>query len=112
MARHPSIIFLVHGMGEHGDGWAEPWIARLKELYDQYDGTNLTRLTFDERFKCILLSYDDLFADLLQRWRDEGADLANARSELENVGRLDLFDIVEFERDFALSASLVLEYHQ
>jgi len=89
------IIFLVHGMGEHGQKWADPWIKRLKGLYAQYEGTNLTRLEFDERFECIPLTYDNIFVDLLNRWRTEGANLAEAKSELEEVDRPDLFNLVE-----------------
>jgi len=52
-------VFLVHGMGEHGDDWAKPYIEQLEKLWATYPS-----LVADYPlggFEFVGLRYDDIF---------------------------------------------------
>lgn len=66
----PDRLFLVHGMGKHEVGWEKPIVALLEDLYGRYRiGKSSSTLTFDERFHVVPIGYDDIFRDLLAKWK-------------------------------------------
>jgi len=67
MAKH--IIFLIHGMGTHNDGWSKPTQKLIKKLYGQYP--LLSTRPFDNVFTFQEIRYDNLFQDIRQRWKDD-----------------------------------------
>lgn len=71
MAKH--ILFLVHGMGEHCDGWSSDAQDLIKKLYSQYPG--LDSIPFDERYEFKELRYDHIFEERRQQWRDNANSL-------------------------------------
>lgn len=67
MAKH--ILFLVHGMGKHDDGWSQDTQDLIKKLYGQYPELDL--VPFDERFEFKEIRYDGLFEERREQWKSE-----------------------------------------
>ena len=92
MAR--TVVFLVHGMGDHQDRpWHEEWVTALKGHFETLDGTALTRRSFEELYEFVPITYDGIFRDLLDQWRQEGAALDDAKLELG--ASLGLFQLLQ-----------------
>ena len=68
-----TVLFLVHGMGEHSKGWSAPIQTLLKECYVALEGSTLASQAFDKRFKPVEITYDGELRELLQTWKDKGA---------------------------------------
>jgi hypothetical protein len=67
----PNRLFLIHGMGKHEEGWHQPVVDTLRDIYDRYRVSKF--VSFDDRFKVVALGYDDVLRDLLAMWQ-EGAE--------------------------------------
>lgn len=67
----PDKLFLVHGMGNHQDDWAEPVVELLRDIYSRYRVSKL--VSFDERFKVVPIRYDSIFRDTVQRWQQDAS---------------------------------------
>ena len=79
-----TILFLLHGMGRHEQGWAAGTIAQLNALPAKYgyaafesDGS------FDDRVQCVPIDYDDVFARILKEW---GSSTAAIREKAAQFG--------------------------
>ncbi|MEA3411541.1 MAG: hypothetical protein U9R74_08375 [Pseudomonadota bacterium] len=74
-----NIIFLVHGVGRHGEGWAFGEGGPVKALTDaanRYDGFSVEDpLTNSIEF--VEIRYDDIFDRILSRWAELADGLAN-----------------------------------
>ena len=64
MGKH--VIFVIHGIGEHGEDWWKPVARTLADLYGRYEIARL--LPFDSQFEVKPLYYDDKFDALRARW--------------------------------------------
>lgn len=71
-----QIVFLVHGMGLHEEGWHTPWVKVLEDAYNRYP--LLQSRPFAKRFEFVPISYDRIFRELVQGWQDNASALANA----------------------------------
>ena len=77
------LLFLLHGVGEHGAGWAdrpEGPATTLRQESRRYAA--FQRRPLDERVRVVSLSYDDLLDAAAARWRDSAA-----RSAREVTGK-------------------------
>jgi len=93
------VLFLVHGMGVHDEGWAETvkeTLVRLSNRYSAFEAEPLVdRVSFKE------IRYDQSFEETLARWRAAGSGPANfARGkDLAFVGDLDWLDDLSTKKD-------------
>jgi hypothetical protein len=67
MAQH--VIFLLHGMGTHGEGWSKGVQELLPGVYKRYP--RAADFPFDKHFVFHELRYDQFFEDTRKRWRAE-----------------------------------------
>jgi len=74
MAKH--VIFLVHGMGAHPDGWHEKTAQLIQDLYSSY--SDLSDLPFSDTFVIEPVTYDEEFEALRKQWRESTAALGTA----------------------------------
>lgn len=71
-----NVLFLIHGVGRHGDDWADAPdgpIAALEtaaKSYKFFEGKELRKLV-----DIVPIRYDDLFDRILDRWQDLANDL-------------------------------------
>lgn len=71
MGKHK--IILVHGMGEHGDGWADGHIEQLAELYGSFRLLPLFA-SFEQLFEFVQVGYNQFFDERRTQWStDAGA---------------------------------------
>jgi len=73
-----NVIFLLHGVGEHTQGWEQSVVAQMRAFCDS--SSQRGEGDFDRRFKCVGINYSALFKDLLTEWatrRDNIDDLAS-----------------------------------
>lgn len=92
-----TILFLIHGMGEHGPGWQADVTAKLDEVAARYPGLQGASL-WDE-VELIPLRYDHHITDALQRWQAASgavSDFAEA-NKLDHAGSLGWLDGVAAE---------------
>lgn len=61
-------IFLVHGMGNHPEGWAknEGFIDAITKAYNQYE--YLAKTPIEQRFDFVPINYDNVFVNLVNTW--------------------------------------------
>lgn len=64
------IVFVLHGIGEHGDDWGQPIADLLAKLWDETRGLR-DMYSFAERFEVVPLRYDQKFETLRKRWRND-----------------------------------------
>lgn len=81
MSRH--IIFLVHGMGVHGEDWSSDVQNQIRSLYDRYPGLSCT--PFEDRFEFSAIRYDHIFDELRTQWGNEPQEVVN-RFAQTNIG--------------------------
>lgn len=65
MSKH--LVFLVHGMGEFADGWADDTKNQLARLYGKYD--SVPGLPPFDDLKLVEITYNHLFEALRDQWR-------------------------------------------
>lgn len=74
-----DIIFLVHGVGRHGEGWAfgegGP-VAALTETANHYDGFS-EQDPLTNAIEFVEIRYDDIFDAILKRWAELALSLTN-----------------------------------
>ena len=80
MAAFRQIIFVLHGIGAHTDGWEREFVDPLHEAYDQYP--ELKKTPIDERFKFVALGYDALLREIVQTWADNAAIIGKFDADL------------------------------
>lgn len=66
-------IFLLHGMGNADQNWANPVMADIKARYAEY-AISKTR-PFDNSYELVPLFYNDVFEEYLKAWNDNAANL-------------------------------------
>lgn len=62
------LVFLIHGIGLHKEGWSKPYQKKLVELADRYsgfeDGSLKEHVDFAE------ITYDKIFDEQIQNWEN------------------------------------------
>jgi hypothetical protein len=79
-----NVIFFLHGVGEHADGWETGVVKQFSDFCDGYSRVS-KKGDFVTRFKPIGINYSALFKDILVEWakRKEGIEkLEMARPKL------------------------------
>lgn len=76
----PSIIFFVHGVGEHAEGWEKSAADELAKLSDKYSRGG--KGDFAKRFRIIGTNYNALFKDILIEWAQEKKNLDSLAAEV------------------------------
>lgn len=77
----PHLLFLVHGMGAHPDGWEQPVVSKLAELYDRYEA--LSRKPIADRLSIVPIGYDAIFREILKEWAEANEEIGSKADELE-----------------------------
>ncbi len=72
MAKHK--IFLVHGMGEHGDGWGDDFVEQLSKLYDGFKLLPLF-VPFEDLFEFVQVGYNQFFDERRTQWSDDAGQV-------------------------------------
>jgi len=99
------VLFIVHGMGVHGDDWAGPVAAKLEEVASRYQFFQRRPRTLADEVDIVPIGYDGEFTQHLERWNEE-TDALRAFAETNQalgdvVDLLDwLDDVDEVERNF------------
>lgn len=70
------ILFLIHGMGLQKDNWSVPITDKLIERASLYQYFKENELTENVIF--VPLRYDNVFEDLLERWKDNFSGILNS----------------------------------
>lgn len=78
MAR--DVLFVVHGMGVHEDGWEASVRAKLEEVAGRYGRFREQPSSLWERLELVPVGYDELFRKTLEQWEASGDVLGFARS--------------------------------
>lgn len=81
-----TVVFLVHGIGRHAEGWSARWVQALEGFYDSFGDSPLGRKPFGERIEPVEITYDDVFVELLERWAEQGRQLSAAAAGLPDGG--------------------------
>lgn len=81
-----TVVFLIHGIGNHATGWSAKWVAALRGFYDAFGDGPLGRKPFDERIEPVEITYDDIFVQLLESWAEQGRQLSAAAAGLPEGG--------------------------
>ena len=72
------LIFLVHGMGVHDEGWSEAVQTQLAQQYHDLEWSQL--YSWGGHFRPVEIRYDDLFESIRARWqRDSPGVVATLR---------------------------------
>jgi hypothetical protein len=71
-----QIVFLVHGMGHHAEGWHQPWVKALAHAYNRYPA--MQSRAFETRFEFVPVSYDPIFRGIVEGWQSNAQALAAA----------------------------------
>lgn len=71
MAKH--VIFVIHGIGDHGTDWWESVAQTLEDLYGRYEVAKL--LPFADQFEVKPLYYNDKFDALREKWERAADDV-------------------------------------
>lgn len=87
MAGNKHLLFLVHGMGKHGDDWSVGMQNAIRAAYESY--ANLANFDFDTFFEFAPLGYDQHFDDLRKQWADQANSLLQFLEPLAAKGELD-----------------------
>lgn len=71
------LLFVVHGMGVHGQDWAEPTIAKLVALPAKYGYRWFTQHgALDQLVDIVPITYDGVFTRYLDDWSGSSTKLA------------------------------------
>jgi hypothetical protein len=71
MAR--TVLFLVHGMGDHPEGWSAATRKLLEDSYVALADSSLASQAFDKRFEIVEITFDAELRALLAKWQEQGA---------------------------------------
>lgn len=87
MAGNKHLLFLIHGMGKHADGWSAGMEGAIREAFK--DVPALKTFEFDDFFEFVPIRYDQHFDDLRKQWAKMGKDLMKFLGPLATEGELD-----------------------
>lgn len=87
MAQH--VVFLVHGMGEYADNWAESYIQQLETAWDSFPklAASWPRLT---SVKFVPINYAKIFTEYQKRLSDQNKTVLQHIAALPGGNRLDV----------------------
>ena len=71
MSKH--LIFFIHGMGQHKDGWSDAAWKTLKDAFISY--SELNKYVFEDNFERVEIIYDEEFELYRKRWKDDSSKL-------------------------------------
>lgn len=71
-----QLVFLVHGIGAHQEGWSKEMQTSLEAISKRYDYFSGNKLTKQVDFKEI--TYDKIFSDQIKNWQDNFDNLISA----------------------------------
>lgn len=95
------ILFLIHGMGQQQDNWSVPVVEHLSAKANQYQ--YFREHSFHENVTFEPIRYDNVFDDLLDRWKDNfsGIMTSEAASAIPKGKLTDLMEsMTDEERQF------------
>lgn len=75
------IVFVVHGMGVHGDGWSDDWVEEFGALYDRYDG--LSSEPIETRLQLTPIGYDGILTGLVKKWQTDASAIRKLAEGVE-----------------------------
>ncbi|HEY0974645.1 MAG TPA: hypothetical protein VGE57_09145 [Solimonas sp.] len=77
-----QVLFVVHGIGEHAEGWSDEFAELLAKQWDAIDTcTDIERS--EGAFEVVPLSYDAVFEDIRRRWKEDREAVTAALGGLE-----------------------------
>src|SRR2546423_4284951 len=82
-----NLLFIAHGMGVHGSGWADSVLDTLRRLPDDYGyrwlqgNGGIEGPDDDPRLEIVPLSYDSVFDRLDQQWGKDAKALRESAQE-------------------------------
>lgn len=82
MAKH--VIFVLHGIGQHDEGWSKKGIDSLKKSFEKYDPN---KKKFDDNFTVKELRYSDQFDRYWEDY-DDNADKLLELGVIPGAGKL------------------------
>jgi len=92
-----TILFMIHGMGDHGAAWEADVKAKLDEVAARYP--NLQGASLWDSVELIPLRYDHHLTDALQQWQASAGPVSAfaEANKLDQAGSLDWLDGVAAE---------------
>ncbi len=69
----PRILFIIHGMGVHADGWSDAIVQKLDEVSGRYEAFRAK--PFSDRITIHPVGYDAILSAERARWGDAAAGL-------------------------------------
>jgi hypothetical protein len=75
------IVFVVHGMGVHGEGWTAEWVREFGGLYDRYEG--LSSEPIAARLALVPIGYDGILAGLVEKWHTDATAIRKLAEGVE-----------------------------
>lgn len=87
MAGNKHLLFLLHGMGKHADGWSAGMETAIRDAFKNIPA--LGTLNFGDFFEFVPIRYDQHFDDLRKQWAKMGKDLMKFLGPLAKEGELD-----------------------
>ena len=76
-------LFLLHGMGQQGHGWAVDHIELIENLAAEYSGQSVK--TLQKRVEIVELEYDTLLDGIMTRLLEDGEGLGSFNENLKNA---------------------------
>jgi hypothetical protein len=70
-----NVLFLLHGVGQHADGWTGDPVGALENAMGLYPECFPAGTTLNDRVKVVEIRYDDIFDIVLERWAELGNSL-------------------------------------
>jgi hypothetical protein len=68
------LIFVIHGMGIHGDAWEAPYVNAIRAAYAKYP--EIAAMPIGDRFEFVAISYGAIFRNLVSDWPNNAALMA------------------------------------
>ncbi len=88
-----KVLFLIHGMGVHGQDWADSVKDKLNEVATRYAAFQ-SGPSLSARIDLAPITYDSVFADLLTQWNDS-ADALRQHITAHNIPVADVVTWLE-----------------
>lgn len=84
-----SVLFVLHGMGAHGQGWSGAVRDKLQEVAGRYRAFANDPAALWQKVELVELRYDDILQRQIEAWRADAAGVAAF------IGKHQLFDGVD-----------------
>ena len=99
------ILFVVHGMGKHNNGWhneVKDALGTALGHYSYFDGTTLNKW-----LKIVPITYDDEFEKLRKLWKDDASKVISKMRKFDGGDKYQL-TLSKFEADKLLEIQTAL----